>query len=140
VKTLPGAEIDSDHNLLVAEVKTRLKAIKEAEKKKPKWNLERIKSKENIVKEVMEQKFSQIDGVTGSVDDNWGKVKETLLDILNNDIGKMEIAPRKPWITEALIKKMKERRIAKTTNIKEYRRFNNQLRRETDRAKEVYMK
>ena len=38
-------------------------------------------------------------------------MKETLLDILNNDIGKMEIVPRKTWITE----------------------------RETDRAKEVYM-
>jgi hypothetical protein len=60
-------------------------------------------------------------------------VKESLLDILNNDIGKMEIAPRKPWITEATIKKMEQRRIAKTTTI------NNQLRRETDRAKEVYM-
>ena len=34
---------------------------------------------------------------------------------------------------------MEERRIAKTINIKEYRRLNNQLRRETDRAKEVYM-
>ena len=59
--------------------------------------------------------------------------------ILTNDIGEMEIAPREPWITEAMIKKMEERRIAKTTNIKEYRRLNNQLRRETDRAKEVYM-
>ena len=28
VKTLPGAYIDSDHNLLVSEVQTRLKAIK----------------------------------------------------------------------------------------------------------------
>ena len=28
VKTLPGTGIDSDHNLLVAEVQTRLKAIK----------------------------------------------------------------------------------------------------------------
>ena len=27
----------------------------------------------------------------------------------------------------------------KTTNIKEYRRLNNQLRRETDRTKEVYL-
>ena len=57
----------------------------------------------------MEQTFSQIDGITGSVEDNWGKVKETLLNILNNDIGKTEIAPRKPWITEAMIKKMEER-------------------------------
>ena len=88
------------------------------------------------MKEAMEQKFSQIDGVTGSVEDNWGKVKGTLLDTLNNDIGKTEIAPRKPWISEAMIKKMEERRIAKTRNIKEYRKLNNQLRRETDRAKE----
>ena len=62
-----------------------------------------------------------------------------MLDILNNDIGKIEIAARKPWIAEAMIKKMEKGRIAKTTNVKEYRRLNNQLRRETDRAKEVYM-
>ena len=66
----------------------------------------------------MEQTFSQIDGigVTRSVENNWGKVKETLLDILSNDIGKMEITPRKPRITEAIIKKMEEIRIVKTTN------------------------
>ena len=40
VKTLPGADIDSDQNLLVAEVQTRLKAIKKAGKRKPKWNSE----------------------------------------------------------------------------------------------------
>jgi hypothetical protein len=37
VKTFPGADIDSDHNLLVAEVQTRLKRIKKkAGKRKPK--------------------------------------------------------------------------------------------------------
>ena len=45
VKTFPGADIDSDHTLLVAEVQTRLKAFKKAEKRKPKWNLEVNKSK-----------------------------------------------------------------------------------------------
>ena len=39
----------------------------------------------------MEQTLSKIDGKTGSLEDKWGKVKETLLDILNNDIGNMEI-------------------------------------------------
>jgi hypothetical protein len=38
-----------------------------------------------------------------------------------------------------MIKKMEERRIAETTNIKEYRWLNNQLRGETDSAKEVYI-
>ena len=51
----------------------------------------------------------------------------------------MEIAPRKPRITEAMVKKMEERRIAKTTNIKEYGRLDNLMRRETGRAKQVYM-
>ena len=74
------------------------------------------------MKEVIEQKLSQIDGVTGSVEDNWGNVEERLLDILRNDIGKMEIAPRKPWITEAMIKKMEEKTKAKTTNVKERRK------------------
>ena len=40
------------------------------------WKKE-IKCKENIVKEVIEQKFSQIDGFTGNVEDSWGKVKES---------------------------------------------------------------
>ena len=48
-------------------------------------------------------------------------MKETLLDIQNNDIDKMEIAPRKPRITEAMIKKMEERRIAKTRPTKHQR-------------------
>ena len=34
---------------------------------------------------------------------------------------------------------MEERRKAKITNVREYRRFNNQLRRKTNRAKEVYI-
>ena len=50
----------------------------------------------------------------------------------------MDISPRKPWITEAMINKMEERK-AKTTQVKEYRRLNSQLRRETDRAKEAHM-
>ena len=64
-----------------------------------------------------------------------GKVKESLLDILNNDTGKTGITPRESWITQAMNNKMEVRRKAKTTNIKKYRRLNNQLRRETERSK-----
>jgi hypothetical protein len=40
VKTFPGADIDSDHNLLLVEVQTRLKAIKKTGKRKQNeiWN------------------------------------------------------------------------------------------------------
>ena len=45
VKTLPGADVDSDHNLLVAEVQRRLKAIKNLGRGKQNgiWNKSRSK-------------------------------------------------------------------------------------------------
>ena len=58
-----------------------------------------------------------------------------LLDMLNNDIDKMEIAPKNPCIIEATIKKMEQRRKIKITNVNAYRSLNNHLRRETERAK-----
>ena len=51
----------------------------------------------------------------------------------------MEIASRIPLITEAMIKKLEGRGIAKTTNFKEFRGLNNQLRRNTGSAKELYI-
>jgi hypothetical protein len=66
---------DSDHNLLVAEVQTRLKAIKKIWEGETKMEFKKMKNKENHMREMIEQNFSQIDGVTGSTEDNWGKQK-----------------------------------------------------------------
>ena len=42
VQTLPGADIDSDHNLLVAKFCTRLKKMKRLQKSKLRWGLEKL--------------------------------------------------------------------------------------------------
>ena len=42
VQTLPGADIDSNHNLLVAKVRTRLKKIMRFQKSRPRWDLEKL--------------------------------------------------------------------------------------------------
>ena len=59
-------------------MQTRLKEIKKVGKRKLKWNVKKIMSKENDAKELIKQKFSQIHGFTGSVKDSCGKVKETV--------------------------------------------------------------
>ena len=46
------------------------------------------------MKEVIEQKSTHIDRLRRSYKDSWGKVKETQLDILNINIGK--ISTKKP--------------------------------------------
>jgi hypothetical protein len=42
VQTLPGADIDSGHNLLVAKICTRLKKIIRFHKRKPRWDLDKL--------------------------------------------------------------------------------------------------
>ena len=42
VQTLPGADVDSDHNLLVAKICTRLKKIIRFPKGRPQWDLEKM--------------------------------------------------------------------------------------------------
>jgi len=42
VQTLPGADIDSDHNLLVGKICTRLKKIIRFQKRRPKWDLGKL--------------------------------------------------------------------------------------------------
>jgi hypothetical protein len=47
VQTLPGADIDLDHNLLVAKICTRLKKIIRFQKRRPQWDLEKFYTKKN---------------------------------------------------------------------------------------------
>ena len=42
VQTLPGADIDSDHNLLVAKICTKFKKIIRFQKRRPQWDLEKL--------------------------------------------------------------------------------------------------
>jgi hypothetical protein len=42
VQTLLGADIDCDHNLLVAKISNRLKKIIRFQKRRPQWDLEKL--------------------------------------------------------------------------------------------------
>ena len=91
------------------QIQGKQKPTKRAGKRKRKWDLKKkIESKVNYVKVAIEQKFSHIDEFTDSLEDIWGKVKKTLLDIQNYDIDKIETTPRKARITEARARKWKE--------------------------------
>jgi hypothetical protein len=57
VQTLPGADIDSDHNLLVATICTRLKKIIRFHRRKPRWDLEKLYAQRQIVHDGLEEKL-----------------------------------------------------------------------------------
>jgi hypothetical protein len=60
VQTLPGANIDCDHNLLVATICTRLTKIIRFEQRKPRRNLETLYAQRQKVHDSLEEKLGEI--------------------------------------------------------------------------------
>jgi hypothetical protein len=57
---MPGADIDSDHNLLVATICTSLKRIIRFHKQKPRWHLEKVYAQRQEVHDSLEEKLGAI--------------------------------------------------------------------------------
>jgi hypothetical protein len=55
VKTMPGADTDPEHNLLVAKICTRLKKIIKFQKRKPRWDLEKLHAQRQEVHDTVEE-------------------------------------------------------------------------------------
>ena len=66
VQTLPGADIDSDHNLLVAKVCTRLKKIIRFQKSRPRWDLEKLYAERQRVQNILEEKLGAFECESGN--------------------------------------------------------------------------
>jgi len=99
VQTLPGADTDSDHNLLVAKVCTRLKKIIRFRKRRTQWDLEKLYTQKQRVQDTLEEKLGAIGCDSGNVEVQWNNIKECVLDTLSVLVGKVEKRARKPWIT-----------------------------------------
>jgi len=122
VQTLPGADIDSDHNLLVAKVHTRLKKIIRFQKSRPRWDLEKLYAQGQRVQETLEEKLGATECESGNAEVQWKNKKECVLVTVSDLVGKVEKRARRPWITQEMISKMDEQRKWKNVNIEKGRR------------------
>ena len=84
---------------------------------------------------------------TVNVEDRWQVLKEdsAVIEGAEKNVGYQNTrSARKPWVTDAMISKMDERRKWKNVRTMEgnnmYRKLNNELRRETDGAREDWWK
>ena len=143
VQTLPRADIDSDHNLLVAKICTRLKKIMRFQKRRPIWDLEKLYAQRQRVQDTLEEKLGAMGCESGNVEVQWNNIKECVLDTISDLVGKVEKRARKPWITQEMISKMDERRKWKNVNTEEgrknCRRLRNELKKCIDNAKNEYL-
>jgi hypothetical protein len=68
------------------------------------------------VQDTLEEKLGAIRCDSGNVEMKWNNIKERVLDNLSVLVGKVEKRARNPWITQAVISKMDERKKWKNVN------------------------
>ena len=136
--------VDSDHNLVTMKVRLTLKRLKQPARQL-KWNLEALKGigKEKLNKGVTTRLLESDDSVEADTNAKWSTLKRAVIESAEQNIGReRRRAAKKPWVTETMLRKMDERRKWKRVNNKEgkrkYRELNNELRRETEKAREDY--
>eukprot|EP00914_Ancora_sagittata_P022232 GHVO01044167.1.p2 GENE.GHVO01044167.1~~GHVO01044167.1.p2 ORF type:complete len:192 (-),score=36.24 GHVO01044167.1:72-647(-) len=121
----------------------KLKRLKKPTRRK-KWNLEALKG-ENKQKlgDGVKTRLRNTPVAERDVNEKWNILKKALIESAEEHIGReTRRAVKKPWVSEAMLRKMDERRRWKKVNTDEgnrmYRSLNNELRRETDAARERY--
>ena len=75
VQTLPGAGTDSDHNLLVANVRTSLKNIIRSQKSRLRCDLEKLYAQRQRVQDTLEEKLCTIECESGNAELQWKNIK-----------------------------------------------------------------
>ena len=116
-------------------------------KRRKKWDLEKLKSKTICAKfqnEIEEKAELWVDN-RKNVEQHWGTLKEAVIKSAINNIGyRKNRIPKRPWVTDQMISKMDERRGWKNVKSdygkRKYKQLNNELRRETDSARERWWK
>ena len=139
-RSYPGADVNSDHNLVAMDINVRLKKIKRMIRPK-KWNLEELDRKKQVFQNGIELDVVHLPG--SSVLERWTNMKEIVTRNAEKVIGyRKKKCAKKPWVTVDMTDKMAERRKWKNVNTEEgqkrYRKCNNELRRETDIAREKW--
>ena len=140
----PGADMGSDHDLVIIEMELRLKKIKWALGRK-RWDLEKPKVVTEEFGSKIERKIQVADG-SGDKDNDetWTRLKSVRVKSAKEVIGvKENVKARKPWVIEKIMEKMDERRTWENVNIHisrlKYRNLNNELRRETEKARQEWL-
>jgi len=80
VQTLPRADIDSDHNLLFAKVRTSLEKIIRFHKSRPRWDLEKLYAERQRVQNILEEILGATECESGNAEVQWKNIKECVLD------------------------------------------------------------
>src|SRR6218665_4087207 len=140
-RALPGADADTDHNLVAMTVHLQLKFTRKKKAVMKRWDRENLKTKSKELSDKIEEHLEERELM--STEERWNRLKKVVKEAAVETVDyQMGSAPCKPWVTTGMIQEIEERRKWKhqsTDEAKsEYRRLNNKLRKTTDKAREKW--
>lgn len=144
-RSYPGADIDSDHNLVMMESNLILK--KRNKNKKVVWNLEKLNNEEvqKCIAQDIEKKIEEVEQVSANdnINERYEVFKEMIGTAADTHLGKMEKKVEKGWMTSELKELIEERRKYKEGNTdlekKKYNRIRNEVNRMGIKKKEEWI-
>lgn len=140
VTTLPGADVGSDHNPVVANIKVRLAKAKRKNTKKS-LNIKNLKDAniKSVYKEQINHKFSRMSN-TEDVEKSWANIKETFDNVNNTFLLQAKTTAKNKWMTSEILEMMEQRRLCKIRQDQTgYQDLHGKIRKEVIVAKETWM-
>ena len=137
VTTIPGADCSTDHSLLIAIVKIKLKKTKR-NKTTPKYDLENISTKYTVE---VKNRYSilQVDGK--NPEDLWIDIRDAVIETAEKLIPKVKKRKVTKWLTEETIKIAEERREGKRKGeIEKYKKLNAEFQKKARYDKEINLR
>ena len=80
----PGADVNSDHNLVAMKVNVKLKKIERRTRQK-KWDMDQLRTKEIQFRTGIEESIQEGSGMT--VERRWNRLKDTVMEKATEHIG-----------------------------------------------------
>ena len=138
VKTYPGADCNTDHNPVVAEIKIRLKKHQK-EKTKVIRDINILTENQSIREyfaiKTMNRYEVLMEMEGDDVQQQWTKL-QTAVDEACEELPKKKRRKKRPWMTENILNLMDERRKYKNVDEHRYQKINKRIRKECLLAKE----
>ncbi|XP_073820464.1 uncharacterized protein [Musca autumnalis] len=124
--TYPGADVPSDHVLLMTKLQTKLRTNMKKKIRK-RMNVEKLDepSIKTEIKALIGQEFSKIEGMDS--ESIWKSVKQSLKSIADNNLGSNPRKRKNEWMTTEILGLMEERRKYKNSNYELYHELNKEV-------------
>ena len=137
----PGADINSDHNLVIAKVQLKLRKL-QTMKQQPKLQLKRLREDKEVRKQFQIEVSNRFEVLQrceeNDIEEEWCNFEGVLNESAQAIIPKTSRKKKQKWMTNSILDMMDERRKAKGNDSRKYKELDREINQKCSEAKEVW--